>query len=124
MDERGLAHVWAALGYSMAGARVLFREEAARLELVLLAVAFVLFLMTGANLLQYAILAGLFMGLICIEALNTAIELIVDRTSPEISDYGKQAKDIGSFAVFCGLVIFCGYALLVVGLQSGLLPAL
>ena len=31
MDEKGIAHVFAAFRYSMAGAKVLFREEAARL---------------------------------------------------------------------------------------------
>jgi diacylglycerol kinase (ATP) len=38
------------------------------------------------------------------EALNTAIEELVDRVSPELSQTGKHAKDLGSFAVFCMLV--------------------
>jgi diacylglycerol kinase (ATP) len=35
------------------------------------------------------------------EAVNTAIEEIIDRISPEVSDTGKHAKDLGSLAVFC-----------------------
>ena len=35
-----------------------------------------------------------------VEALNTAIERIVDRESPEISEFAKVTKDLGSTAVF------------------------
>jgi len=114
MDERGIAHIIAAFGYSMAGLKVLLGESAARLEIAFFAVAIVLFAITGASLGQYIILTALFIGLLCIEALNTAIELIIDKTSPEQSDYAKQAKDLGSFAVFCGLVLFGGYGAWVV----------
>lgn len=111
MEEKGIAHVIAAFGYSMAGARVLLSEEAARLECVMMAVAMGLFIWKGASLSDYAILALLFMLVLSVEALNTAIEYIVDRTSPEISGYGKNVKDLGSFAVFCGLSVFCGFVL-------------
>ncbi|MEE9314403.1 MAG: diacylglycerol kinase [Rhizobiaceae bacterium] len=114
MEEKGIAHVLAAFGYSMAGLKVLFRESAARLEAVLFLAATILFYLSGASLVQYGILAALLVGLLCVEALNTAIELIVDKTSPERSDYAKQAKDLGSFAVFCGLTVFCGYSAWVV----------
>ncbi len=110
MDEKGVAHVFAAFRYSMAGLKVLLNEEAARLEVAFFVIAAVLFFLTGASLGQYAILVALLIVLLCIEALNTAIELIVDKTSPERSDYAKQTKDLGSFAVFCGLTLFCGYS--------------
>jgi len=116
MEEKGVAHVIAAFGYSMAGAKVLLREEAARLECLLFAVGAVLFTVSGAALWQWAILIGLFVWLLMVESLNTAIEMIVDRTSPEISEFGKHTKDLGSFAVFCSLLIFCLYALSVIGL--------
>lgn len=45
--------------------------------------------------------AVLFLLLIAMEAVNTAIEEIIDRISPEVSDTGKHAKDLGSLAVFC-----------------------
>ncbi len=112
--ETGLAHVLAAFGYSMAGARVLFGEKAARLELVLLAFVILVFAITGAALHEFAIMGGLFLAVVSIEALNTAVELVVDRLSPERSEFAKQAKDLGSFAVFCALVVFCAYALWVV----------
>lgn len=123
MEEKGVAHVIAAFRYSMAGARVLLREEAARLECVFLLVVIGVFALSGASFAQYAILLALFMALLAVEALNTAVELIVDRTSPERSEYGKQAKDIGSFAVFCMLTVFGGYALWVVLELFGLFSA-
>jgi len=43
--------------------------------------------------------------LIAVEAINTAIEVIIDKISPEISDTGKHAKDLGSFAVMCLLAV-------------------
>ncbi len=116
MEEKGAAHVIAAFGYSMAGARFLLKEEAARLECVLFLVAAAFFAVSGVGLWQWIILAMLFLFTLMVEALNTAIELVVDRTSPEISDFGKHTKDLGSFAVFCALVIFCGYSTAVVGL--------
>ena len=45
--------------------------------------------------------AVLAMGLVWItEALNTAIEDVVDKISPEQSEFGRNAKDLGSTAVF------------------------
>ncbi len=115
MDEKGVAHIIAAFGFSMAGARFLLKEEAARLECVLFVVAAIVFAVSGVGLWQWIILTMLFLVTLMVEALNTAIELVVDRTSPEISDYGKHTKDLGSFAVFCALSIFCSYAVAVVG---------
>lgn len=109
MEEKGFKHVIAAFKFSMAGMRVLFREEAARLEVVYLIVGCIGFWLVGARLDQYAVLFGLFLFLLMVETLNTAIELIVDRESPEISDFAKHTKDLGSFAVFCGLSIFTLY---------------
>ena len=34
-------------------------------------------------------------------ALNRTVVVLVDHISHEISDVAKQAKDLGSFAVFC-----------------------
>lgn len=114
MEEKGLAHVWAAFGYSMDGLKVLMREEAARLEVAMLVVAAVIFAFLPTGLAHYGVLVALFLFVLLVEALNTAVELIIDRTSPEISDYAKQAKDLGSFAVFCALALFNGYVLVTV----------
>lgn len=92
--------------YSMDGMSFLFRSEfAARLEVYgfVLMMATLLILQVSLPTLMIAVV--LFLMLIAFEAVNTAIEVIIDRISPEISSTGKKAKDLGSFAVFCMLIV-------------------
>ena len=97
----GLAHLWAAARYSAGGLVRLAREAAFRQEVVAgvgLLVAYGAMNVPTAIKLSAAVL---FLLLVAMEALNTAIEEIIDRISPELSDTGKHAKDLGSLAVFC-----------------------
>jgi len=97
-------HAVHAAGYSWAGFRHLFKTElAARIEVGIAVLALIWLLVLGRPVRDFAILAILFCILISVEALNTAIERIVDRLSPELSDFGKVAKDLGSAAVFAML---------------------
>lgn len=90
-----------AAGYSWAGFRHLFKTElAARIEVAVAVLALIWLLVLARPVRDFVILAMLFCVLISIEALNTAVERIVDRLSPELSDFGKVAKDLGSAAVF------------------------
>lgn len=101
--------------YSIDGLNFLLRNEfAARIEVYffLWVMPFLVFFELPTTLLLSTVI--LFCVLLSIEALNTAIEVIVDRVSPEISDMGKQAKDLGSFAVMAVLfmnVIHLFYAI-------------
>jgi diacylglycerol kinase (ATP) len=47
----------------------------------------------------------LLLALLAVEALNTAIEVIVDHLSPEWSEFGKHSKDIGSAAVLLMITV-------------------
>jgi diacylglycerol kinase (ATP) len=51
------------------------------------------------------------MLLIAAEALNTAIERIVDHLTQDWAQFAKEAKDLGSLAVMC--VLICHVMLLV-----------
>lgn len=102
--EKGLAHLLAASRYSLQGFLRLCGESAFRHELLGLFVGLVLFVVTGASLGEYLTFAILMLLLFSIEAINTAVEELVDRISPEISTVGRNAKDLGSFSVFCLLV--------------------
>lgn len=113
--KTGFSHLVAAATYSAAGARRLLGESAFRHELIAFGVAMVLFTAVGASLFQYVAMAILFLLMIAFEALNTAIEEIVDRVSPEISEMGKHSKDLGSFAVFCLIIangVYAGYVMI------------
>ncbi|MCM2401856.1 diacylglycerol kinase [Rhizobium sp. S153] len=102
--KTGVAHLFAAGQYSMQGFRRLVQESAFRHELLALGAGLVLFAIIGASLVEFLGFVVLMAILFSIEALNTAIEELVDRISPEISTVGRNAKDLGSFAVFCLLV--------------------
>lgn len=100
---RGLPHLFAALRYSIAGARRLWGEVAFRHEMAAGALTFPAFAVVGASAIHFLAMAVLLLGLAAAEALNTAIEEIIDRISPEWSSTGMHAKNLGSFAVFCML---------------------
>lgn len=95
-------HVANATKYSLAGFKFLVRSElAARMELYVFIMVAALYLWLGADWIHFIIAGGLLFLILAIEALNTAVEVIIDRISPEISETGKRAKDLGSFAVMC-----------------------
>ncbi|NJM81344.1 MAG: diacylglycerol kinase [Tabrizicola sp.] len=108
--KTGLAHFLAAAGYSIGGARRLLRESAFRQELLGLVVLAVLFAIVGATLPEFLGLAVLSLIVLAVEALNTAIEELVDNASPGWSEFAKNAKDMGSFAVMCTLLATGLYA--------------
>jgi len=100
-ENNGLRHSVAAAGHSIGGLKRLTQKTAFRLDAV---AAFGLVIAYGVmdvgNAVRLAALV-LFMALIATEAINGAIEEIVDRVSPEVSDMARYAKDLGSLAVFC-----------------------
>ena len=110
----GAAHVLAAARYSGGGAKRLLGETAFRHELILFVVIVLGFVLSGAAAASFLIAGGLFLLLAAAEALNTAIEIVVDRISPQWSSSARDAKDLGSFAVFCLLATNVVYALYVI----------
>lgn len=99
----GLAHFRAAFAYSLAGAARLWRESAFRQEVLALAVLMFLFLLVGATIGEFVGLVILALVTLAVEALNTAMEEVVDHLSPDWAEFAKNAKDMGSFAVMCAL---------------------
>jgi diacylglycerol kinase (ATP) len=112
--KTGLAHFGAATRYSLGGLKTLLKESAFRQEILCAAVALVIYVAIGASTPLIMLAAILILLTFAVEAINTAIELVIDRTSPEISDYGRNAKDLGSFAVMCLLIANGIFALYVI----------
>jgi len=103
----GLLHVIDASRYSLAGFRRLWQETATRLEVLGAAVVAAGFLWCGAEIWHWVVAGFLFVLVLAVEALNTAIEVLTDHLSPEWSQMAKDAKDLGSLAV--GLMLLaCG----------------
>ena len=113
--KSGIAHFFAAAGYSLGGLKRLAQESAFRQEVALIAGLLVLFLICGASLPEILGLLAIGLALIAVEALNTAIEVLVDHLSPGWSAFAKDAKDLGSLAVACvigGMVLYAGIVLI------------
>ncbi|GAK70739.1 diacylglycerol kinase [Agrobacterium rubi TR3 = NBRC 13261] len=109
--ETGFRHLFAAARYSAQGLARLWKEAAFRHEVLAFGAGLVLLGVIGAPFAHYMIFSGLTLVLFAVEALNTAIEEIVDRVSPEFSSAARHAKDLGSFAVFCMLLANGGFVL-------------
>ena len=104
-EPRGLQQMWRALGWSMKGLGAAIRHEASfRLELYLFVVMAPAALILGRTGVECAILLGSLLLVLIVEMINSAIEAVVDRASPEQHVLAGRAKDMGSAAVLLALV--------------------
>jgi|TARA_R110002126_G_scaffold291395_1_gene452037 diacylglycerol kinase (ATP) len=97
----GIAHVFAAAGYSIGGIRRLWQETAFRHITLALPICGVVLALADASLNDYCIMLVLFFALVATEALNTAVECIVDHLAPNWQEFARDAKDLGSLATMC-----------------------
>ena len=103
--KKGFVRLWNALGYSRDGLAAAWKNEAAFREEVLLAViAIPLALFLGKTGVDRSILIGSIILILIVEILNSAIEAVVDKASPEKHELAKRAKDMGSAAVLFSLI--------------------
>ena len=104
-EPRGPKQIWKALTWSMKGLRAAWEFEASfRLEVYLFVVLFPLGLWLGRGALEKAVLIGSLFLVLAAEILNSAIEAVVDKTTPEFHELAGRAKDMGSAAVFLLMV--------------------
>lgn len=97
----GLSHLLAALRYSAAGLRRLWREAAFRQEVAFGIGGIAVIALSGGSAARCLGFAVLLLVLVALEALNTAIETLVDHLSPGWAEFARDAKDLGSLAVAC-----------------------
>ena len=103
---KGLTHFFHAASYSWDGFKALWQEAAFRQE-VLLGVILVpaAWLLPRLALVWRVLLTVAWILLVAAEAVNTAIEAVVDMVMPERHPLAKKAKDLGSATVFCLCVV-------------------
>jgi len=95
----------AALMYSMAGLVAAWKTSIAfRLECIFSFILIPVAFWAGENGIERSILMAPVFLVLIVEILNSAIEATVDRIGPEIHPLSKQAKDMGSAAVFIALL--------------------
>lgn len=103
--KKGLRRLWNALGYSRDGLIAAWRNEAAfREEILLAAIAIPLAFYLGKSSVDRALMIGSVLLILIVEILNSAVEAVVDKASPEKSELAKRAKDMGSAAVLLSLI--------------------
>ena len=103
--KQGLTRLINALGYSRDGLAAAWKNEAAfREEVLLAAIAIPLGIMLGKTGIERALLIGAILLILIVEILNSGLEAVVDKASPEKHELAKRAKDMGSAAVLLSLI--------------------
>ena len=105
-SKSGWRRIVSAAGYSLDGFRAAWRgEHAFRQELLLFAFAAVAAFILPVPPLSRLLLIGVLVLVLIVELINSAIEAVVDRVSLEFHPLSKNAKDLGSAAVFLALAL-------------------
>ena len=103
--KKGLLRIWHAFLYSLSGLRIAFKNEIAfRQELFAFVILTVIAIILPVSSTMKILLIVSIISVMIVELLNSAIETIVDKISPEYSGSAKRAKDMGSSAVFLAIV--------------------
>lgn len=106
-EPRGPKQIYKAFIWSMKGLQASWKFEASfRLEVYLFVIFFPLGLWLGRGGVEKAILCGSLFMVLSAELLNSAVEAIVDKASPEFHELAGRAKDMGSAAVFLLMLNF------------------
>ncbi|MGC7560215.1 diacylglycerol kinase [Pasteurella sp. PK-2025] len=102
---KGLTHLIKATGYSMKGLKFAFTSETAfRHELFCCLFLVPAAFWFGENGVEIALMLGSLILVLALELVNSAIEAVVDRVGLEHHELSGRAKDLGSAAVFIGMV--------------------
>lgn len=116
IESRGPRQIYRALVWSIKGLRAAWRHEASfRLEVLLSVILMPLGLWLGQGGVEKLLLAGTPLLVMSAELLNSAIEAVIDRVSPEFNELAGRAKDMGSAAVFLLMLLVLMAWLLVLG---------
>jgi diacylglycerol kinase (ATP) len=103
---KGLIRLWLATLNSRRGLVQCYRSEAAfRQEVWLATVLVPSGLWLGQTAVERVLLVGSVLALLIVELLNTGIEVVVDRIGVERHPLSGFAKDVGSAAVLCALLL-------------------
>jgi diacylglycerol kinase (ATP) len=105
--HKGATRLWKAMLCSFSGLGYALQEAAFRLEVIVGSILIVLSCFLPVEVALHLLLIGSVLLVLIIEILNSAIEAVVDDISFERRELAKQAKDMGSAAVFIAL-LNCG----------------
>ena len=93
--------------YALKGLIDLIKNETSfKIELIVTIILIPVIIFIDTNLTNKAILFITLMGMILAEAINSAIERVVDLVTLEHNPMAGRAKDVGSTIVFISISIF------------------
>jgi len=102
----GMIRIINAAGYSWAGLKAAYTNEAAfRQELWLVIALSPVAVIFGPSVADKAVLLASLIFILLIEILNSALEAVVDRFGDDIHPLSGRAKDMGSAAVLLAFFI-------------------
>lgn len=105
-SKSGLARIMAASGYSIQGLKLAWKtEHAFRQEIMVSVPALVVAALLPVSVLEKLALVCVLALVLIVELLNSAVEAVVDRVSLERHPLSKNAKDLGSAAVFVSVIV-------------------
>ena len=106
MNEKGLKRLYLATLNSLRGLGYAARHESAvRQEVYVLVAGVPLALWLAPGLGWFVAMIAVLLALPAVELLNTAIERLSDHVMPRYHEQIKVVKDLGSAAVFFGLLL-------------------
>ncbi len=101
-----LLHFFQAFTYSCKGFHAAWKyEHAFRQEVLISMLLIPLGLYLGNGMMEKLLLASVWILVLLVELLNSALEAVVDLVSPDYAVLAGRAKDLGSAAVFLALVL-------------------
>ena len=114
--KTGAKRILSATGYSMAGFKAAFLNEAAFRQITLLnAILIPMSFFLNVSRVEQALMVAVCLLALIVELFNSAIEAVVDRISLERHELSKNAKDMGSATQFVALtLIFIVWALVLI----------
>lgn len=96
----GISRIIHAFIYSYNGFKSTFQSEAAfRQDLAIFIIGTLIALFLPLEVLAKGLMISALILILLMELINTAIETVVDRISPDYHELSKKAKDIGSLLV-------------------------
>ena len=108
--------LWRSFGHALDGITYILRTQAnARIELAIGVIAVLAGVWLGLGPVEWALLALTITVVVCLEWLNTSIELAVTLASPQTHPVAKTAKDVSAAAVLAGAVGAVAVGLLLFG---------
>ena len=104
--KTGFKRILSATGYSIAGFKAAFKNEAAFRQVLLLNIILIpITFFLNVSRVEQALMVAVCLLAIIVELFNSALEAVVDRISLERHELSKNAKDMGSAAQFVALGI-------------------